>query len=69
MIDFEFEPEIHSRLQMYHAVAEHMMRPISRDCDEHEHDQSRPSSLRDDVGRGGRRRNRCGSGPEERTPR
>ena len=37
MIDFELEPQILSRLQMYHAVSEHMMRPISRDCDEHEH--------------------------------
>ncbi len=37
MIDFELEPQILSRLQMFHAVAEHMMRPISRECDEHEH--------------------------------
>ena len=37
MIDFELEPQILTRLQMYHAVSEHMMRPISRDCDEHEH--------------------------------
>src|SRR5580692_10242351 len=37
MIDFELEPQILSRLQMFHAVSEHMMRPISRDCDEHEH--------------------------------
>ncbi|MGH8010926.1 MAG: acyl-CoA dehydrogenase family protein [Candidatus Binataceae bacterium] len=37
MIDFEFEPHILNQLKMYHAVAEHMMRPISRDCDEHEH--------------------------------
>ena len=37
MIDFELEPQVLSRLQMYHAVSEHMMRPISRDCDEHEH--------------------------------
>ncbi|MGH7916787.1 MAG: acyl-CoA dehydrogenase family protein, partial [Candidatus Binataceae bacterium] len=37
MIDFEFEPRMLSQLKMYHAVAEHMMRPISRECDEHEH--------------------------------
>ena len=37
MIDFELEPQVPSRLQMYHAVSEHMMRPISRECDEHEH--------------------------------
>ena len=37
MIDFELEPSVLNRLKMYHAVAEHMMRPISHDCDEHEH--------------------------------
>ena len=37
MIDFELEPQLVNRLKMYHGVAEQMMRPISRDCDEHEH--------------------------------
>jgi acyl-CoA dehydrogenase len=38
MIDFELEPQVVSRLQMYHAVAENMMRPISREYDEREHE-------------------------------
>jgi acyl-CoA dehydrogenase len=38
MIDFELEPQLVSRLQMYHAVAENMMRPISREYDEREHE-------------------------------
>src|SRR5258707_6984157 len=37
MMDFDPDPQILNRLQMFHAVSEHMMRPISRDCDEHEH--------------------------------
>ncbi|HYB89748.1 MAG TPA: acyl-CoA dehydrogenase family protein [Candidatus Binataceae bacterium] len=37
MIDFELEPQTITQLKMYHGVAEQMMRPISRDCDEHEH--------------------------------
>ena len=47
MIDFELEPQILSRLQMYHAVSEHMMRPISRDCDEHEH--TKPTQFYDSM--------------------
>jgi acyl-CoA dehydrogenase len=39
MIDFEFEPQIVTRLKMYRAVAEHMMRPISREYDEREHEK------------------------------
>jgi len=39
MIDFELEPAVLSRLQMYHAVAENMMRPISREYDEREHEK------------------------------
>jgi acyl-CoA dehydrogenase len=39
MIDFEFEPQMLARLQMYHAVAEQMMRPISREYDEREHEK------------------------------
>jgi acyl-CoA dehydrogenase len=39
MIDFEFEPNVKQRLQMYHAVAEQVMRPISRQYDEHEHEE------------------------------
>src|ERR1700674_4066183 len=38
MIDFELEPQIVGRLQMYHAVAEQMVRPISREYDEREHE-------------------------------
>lgn len=37
MIDFDLEPQMLRRVQMYHGIAENMMRPISRDCDEHEH--------------------------------
>ncbi len=39
MIDFELEPQVVSRLQTYHAVAEQMMRPISREYDEREHEK------------------------------
>jgi acyl-CoA dehydrogenase len=39
MIDFEFEPSVKAQLKMYHAVAEGMMRPISREYDEHEHEK------------------------------
>jgi acyl-CoA dehydrogenase len=39
MIDFEFEPQTQKRIQLYHAVAEQMMRPISRDYDEREHEK------------------------------
>ena len=39
MIDFEFEPNVKQRLQMYHAVAEQVMRPISREYDEKEHEE------------------------------
>ncbi|HTR60346.1 MAG TPA: acyl-CoA dehydrogenase family protein [Candidatus Binataceae bacterium] len=38
MIDFELEPQVAKRLEMYHAVAENMMRPISREYDEREHE-------------------------------
>lgn len=37
MIDFEFEPAVVKQLNTYHAVAENMMRPISREYDEREH--------------------------------
>ena len=47
MIDFELEPQILNRLQMFHAVSEHMMRPISRDCDEHEH--TKPTQFYDSM--------------------
>lgn len=39
MIDFEWEPRELTLQQMYHAVAEHMMRPISREYDEREHEK------------------------------
>ncbi len=38
MIDFELEPQVIERLKMYHAVAENLMRPISREYDEREHE-------------------------------
>ncbi|MBF6559755.1 MAG: acyl-CoA dehydrogenase family protein [Candidatus Binataceae bacterium] len=39
MIDFEFEPPVAGQLKMYHAVAKQMMRPISREYDEREHEK------------------------------
>jgi acyl-CoA dehydrogenase len=39
MIDFEFEPQVIKQLKTYHGVAENMMRPISREYDEREHDK------------------------------
>jgi len=39
MIDFELEPSVLNRLKMYRAVSEHMMRPISREYDEREHEK------------------------------
>src|SRR6266852_6213177 len=39
MIDFEFEPQVLNQLKIYHAIAERMMRPISRDYDEREHEK------------------------------
>ncbi|MBF6570451.1 MAG: acyl-CoA dehydrogenase family protein [Candidatus Binataceae bacterium] len=39
MIDFEFEPQVVERLQIYRNVAEQMMRPISREYDEREHEK------------------------------
>src|SRR5271163_3566408 len=39
MIDFEFEPQVVKQLKTYHGVAENMMRPISREYDEREHDK------------------------------
>src|SRR5579875_94513 len=41
MVDFDFEPAILQRQQTFHAVAEQMMRPISRHYDEHEHARPR----------------------------
>jgi acyl-CoA dehydrogenase len=39
MIDFDLEPQILKRIGMYHMVAENMMRPISREYDEKEHEK------------------------------
>src|SRR5271166_1699015 len=39
MIDFELEPQLLSRVQLYHLLAENMMRPISREYDEREHEK------------------------------
>jgi acyl-CoA dehydrogenase len=39
MIDFELEPQVLGRVQMYRMVAEQMMRPISREYDESEHEK------------------------------
>jgi acyl-CoA dehydrogenase len=41
MIDFELEPQVLSQLKTYHMVAEKMMRPISREFDEKEHEHPR----------------------------
>lgn len=41
MIDFELESHVINQIQMYHAAAEQMMRPISREYDEHEHSEPR----------------------------
>ena len=41
MIDFELEPQVLSQLKTYHMVAEQMMRPISREYDEKEHEHPR----------------------------
>jgi len=38
VIDFEFEPQVLNQLKMYHMAAEQMMRPISREYDEKEHE-------------------------------
>jgi acyl-CoA dehydrogenase len=38
MIDFEFEPQVVNQTRMYHSVAEQMMRPLSREYDEREHE-------------------------------
>jgi acyl-CoA dehydrogenase len=37
MIDFEIEPSVVKRVKMFHMVADGVMRPISRECDENEH--------------------------------
>jgi acyl-CoA dehydrogenase len=39
MIDFEIEPQTQKRIDLFHTVAEQMMRPISREYDEREHDK------------------------------
>lgn len=39
MIDFELSPNIQSSRQMIHMVAEQLMRPISREYDEREHEK------------------------------
>jgi len=41
MIDFELEPAVIRMLDLYHASAEQMMRPISRQYDENEHEEPR----------------------------
>jgi acyl-CoA dehydrogenase len=41
MIDFELEPQVLNQLKTYHMVAEQMMRPISREYDEREHEHPR----------------------------
>jgi len=39
MIDFELAPELYQRREMFRAVARDVMRPISREYDEREHEQ------------------------------
>ncbi len=41
MIDFELEPQVLKQVEMYHMVAAQMMRPISREYDEKEHEHPR----------------------------
>jgi acyl-CoA dehydrogenase len=41
MIDFELEPQVVERAKFFRSVAEHLMRPISRHYDEHEHEEPR----------------------------
>jgi acyl-CoA dehydrogenase len=41
MIDFELEPQVLNQIRMYHMVADQMMRPISRQYDENEHEEPR----------------------------
>ena len=41
MIDFDFEPLVLRQVRTYHTVAEQMMRPISRQYDENEHEEPR----------------------------
>ncbi len=38
MIDFELEPQVVQRVKMYHMLADQVMRPISREYDEREHE-------------------------------
>src|SRR6516165_6526085 len=39
MIDFEIDPQTQKRIDLFHTVAEQMMRPISREYDEREHEK------------------------------
>src|ERR1700686_1950241 len=39
MIDFEIDPQTQKRIELFHTVAEQMMRPISREYDEREHEK------------------------------
>src|SRR5271170_3754144 len=39
MIDFEIEPSVLKRVKMFHMVADSVMRPISREYDEKEHEE------------------------------
>ncbi len=39
MIDFELGGDLRKRVEMYHSVAANMMRPISREYDEREHEK------------------------------
>ena len=39
MIDFEIEAQTQKRIDLFHTVAEQMMRPISREYDEREHEK------------------------------
>jgi acyl-CoA dehydrogenase len=39
MIDFEIEPSVLKRVKMFHMVADSVMRPISREFDEKEHEE------------------------------
>jgi acyl-CoA dehydrogenase len=53
MIDFELEPQVLERTKFFHTVAEHMMRPISRQYDEQEHEE--PREFFETIWKGGAR--------------
>jgi acyl-CoA dehydrogenase len=62
MIDFEIDSDLQQRLDTYRMVAQQIMRPISREYDEHEH--ARPLQFYDMMWTGSRQ-NGLDIGPEK----